>query len=366
MKDMLEREENRDVKGIQELSCLFGPSGNENEVAEYIKKRIEGLCDDCLIDKMGNLLALVRTGDKNAEDRIRIMLSAHTDEVGIMVTEICDNGLLHFDTVGGIDVSVLEGRRLTLVGKSGKINGLVMSKAVHHVKRSDRSKANKIEKLYIDIGAKNKEDAEKYISVGDLGVFDSEFYLFGEGDQYMKGKALDDRMGCEALIEVMEKVWAKRLGGDLDLYFCFTVREEIGLSGARVAANKIAPHIAIVLESTAIADLPSVDKSKRVADVGKGGALSVADRATIYDRELIKFALDVGRECSIPVQTKRYVSGGNDAGSIHRSREGVRCLALSVPTRYLHSPSCVAKISDFCAVRDLVEAMLQRISKDRP
>ena len=177
----------------------------------------------------------------------------------------------------------------------------------------------------------------------------------------MKGKALDDRMGCEALIEVMESVYKNRPSVDRDLYFCFTVREEIGLSGAKVAANKIQPHIAIVLESTAIADLPDVDVARRVADVGSGGALSIADRSTIYDRELIDKALHLGREKEIAVQVKRYVSGGNDAGSIHKTGVGVRALALSVPTRYLHSPSCVCAISDFRAVRELCEELVRNI-----
>ena len=128
-----------------------------------------------------------------------------------------------------------------------------------------------------------------------------------------------------------------------------------------MAAAKIKPDIAIVLESTAIADLPDTDPSRRVADVGKGGALSIADRSTIYDRELISLALRLGDEKNIPVQVKRYVSGGNDAGSIHKTGEGVRPLALSVPTRYLHSPSCVASVSDFRAVRDLTEAIVRSL-----
>lgn len=280
-----------------------------------------------------------------------------------MITEICDDGLLRFANLGGINVSVLEGRCAEVGDERGRVAGLVASKAVHHIERADRNKANKIEKLYIDIGATDKEEAEKHVSVGSVGTFRSEFYLFGENNEYMKGKALDDRMGCAALIEIMEKIYSDRPEGDLDLYFCFTVREEIGLSGAKVAAAKIKPDIAIVLESTAIADLPDTDPARRVADVGKGGALSIADRSTIYDKELLSFALRIGEEKNIPVQVKRYVSGGNDAGSIHKTGEGVRPLALSVPTRYLHSPSCVASVSDYRAVRDLVEAMVRELGK---
>lgn len=349
----------RDIARVKELSLLFGPSGFETEVADFIEKEIKNICDSYVRDRMGNIIALIRTGDTSAEERQRVMLSAHMDEVGFMITEIEKDGLLRFDTVGGINVSVLEGRCVSVGDERGLVSGLVASKAIHHVERADRGKANKINKLYIDIGAKSKEEAEKYVSVGSMGTFRSEFYLFGENREYMKGKALDDRMGCAALIEVMERVYNDRPEGDLDLYFCFTVREEIGLSGAKSAANKICPDIAIVLESTAIADLPDVDPARRVADVGKGGALSIADRATLYDRELIDLALRTGEQNGIPVQVKRYVSGGNDAGSIHKTGVGVRPLALSVPTRYLHSPSCVASIADFRAVRDLTEAMVR-------
>ena len=363
---MSEMKLSEDMALVRELSLLFGPTGAEGGVADVIEGKISGICDSYVRDVMGNLLCLIRCGDKSAEERTKVMLSAHMDEVGVMITEICEDGLLRFGTVGGINVSVLEGRKMTLVGKKGKINGLVASKAIHHIKASDRDKANKIDKLYIDIGAKNREDAEEYISVGDLGTFDSEFYLFGENDEFVKSKALDDRMGCAALIEVMRSVYTNRPMSDLDLYFCFTVREEIGLSGAKVAASKICPDLAIVLETTAIADLPEVDAARRVADVGKGGVLSIADRSTIYDRRFVEFALELGKEKNIPVQLKRYVSGGNDAGSIHKTGIGVRCLALSVPTRYLHSPSCVASVDDYRSVRDLVEAMIRQINGENP
>ena len=359
MKDMKMKELPRDLARLCALSAAFGPSGFEREVADLIEGEIGNICDSYVRDRMGNIIALIRTGDTSAEDRQRIMLSAHTDEVGFMITEICEDGLLKFDTVGGINVSVLEGRCVSVGDERGRVDGLVASKAIHHIDRADRNKPNKIEKLYIDIGATSKEEAEEYVSVGSFGTFRSEFYLFGEDNKYMKGKALDDRMGCEALLEVMESVYADRDCGDKDIYFCFTVREEIGLSGARVAANKIKPHIAIVLESTAVADLPDVTSARRVADLGSGGALSLADRATIYDRELIDRARAIAAEKGIALQVKRYVSGGNDAGSIHKSGEGVRPLALSVPTRYLHSPSCVCALSDFRAVCALTEELVR-------
>lgn len=355
-----------DIELIRDLCALFGPSGFEREVTDFIEKKIKDLCDGYVIDKMGNLIALVRLGNKDSDERQKLMISAHTDEVGVMISEICEDGLLRFDTVGGINVSVLEGRKMTLGDERGKVAGLVMSKAIHHVKRSDRNKANKIEKLYIDIGAKSREEAEKVVSVGSFGTFDSEFYLFGEHSEYMKGKAIDDRLGCAALMSVMEKINADRPDVDLDVYFCFTTREEIGLSGAKVAANKISPDLAIVIETTAVGDIAGASPAKRVADLGKGGAVSIADRSTIYDKDFVDFAMSVAKEDGIPAQIKRYVSGGNDAGSIHKTGVGVRTLALSAPTRYLHSPSCVANVDDYRSICRLIEAMIRHIDGTRP
>ena len=344
---------------IRELSELFGPTGCEDEVAAYIEGLLPDLADSFCRDRMGNVIALCRMGDVAASDRKKVMISAHMDEVGVMVTEICEDGLLRFDTVGGIDVSVLEGRKMTLGDETKRICGVVASKAIHHKKRDERNKPIPKNKLYIDIGAADREEAEKRIGVGDFGTFDSEFYCFGKDGWLIKGKALDDRMGCAAMLETMESLRKNPIEKNLDLYFCFTVREEIGLSGAKTVAAKIAPDYAIVLETTAVADLPEVDEAKRVAELGGGVAISVMDRSTVYDRAFVDTALSLAKEREISAQIKRYVSGGNDAGSIHKTGVGVRTLALSVPTRYLHSPSCVASVADYRAQRDLTEALLR-------
>ncbi|MBE6546121.1 MAG: M42 family metallopeptidase [Ruminococcaceae bacterium] len=347
------------VSLIREMCGLFGPSGCEGEVADRIEQRIRPFCDSVVRDRMGNVLALIRTGSNRTDDRCRIMLSAHMDEVGVMLTELCEDGLFRFDTVGGISPAVLEGRKVTLGDEINRLSGVIASKAIHHKKKSERNKPTPIEQMVIDIGAESKEEAERYLSIGSFGTFDSECYLFGEEDGFIKAKALDDRMGCAALIEIMRSVFENRPTADLDLYFCFTVREEIGLSGAKVAAEKIAPDYAIVLETTAVADLPETPVGRRVASLGKGGVLSVMDRSTIYDHEFFMKARQIAETNGIPTQVKQYVSGGNDAGSIHKTGVGVRCLALSVPTRYLHSPSCVASLSDYRAVRELTEVLIR-------
>jgi endoglucanase len=210
--------------------------------------------------------------------------------------------------------------------------------------------------MYIDIGTKSREETEKLLQLGDFGTFDTEFLQLGENGEYVACKALDDRMGCAILIEVLRAVADKQL--PLDLYFCFTVREEIGLSGATVTANRIAPHAAIILETTAIADIEDVPAARRVANLGCGGVLSLMDRATIYQREFVNYAIKTAETHKIPLQVKRYVSGGNDAGNIQRTGVGVRCIALSAATRYLHAPISVAALSDVKAMEDVILAML--------
>jgi endoglucanase len=286
------------------------------------------------------------------------MISAHRDEVGFIIKGIDDDGYVKFETVGGIDDSVLCGRNVILGNEEKQIKGVIASKAIHHQKADERKKPTSVENMYIDIGSRSKSETEEYLSIGDYGIFDSDFVEFGDDEKNIKAKAIDDRLGCAVMIETMRKIKNDNVSLPFDIYFAFTVREEIGLSGALTAANIIAPDYSLVLESTAIADLPNVPKNSRVAEVGSGAVISFADRSTIYGREFIDFAMNVARVNDIPAQIKRYISGGNDAGHIHKSGVGVRTLAISAPTRYLHSASCVCSLEDYSAIKNLVYQML--------
>lgn len=347
---------------IRRLCTAFGPSGREEAVAALIKKEIADIAPNAFCDGMGNVIAVMRYGDLNAPKRTRIMLSAHMDEVGFMINELRSEGYLGFDTVGGISEGVLSGRRVSVLGASGElINGVIASKAIHHKDKKERGNTVPVDKLYIDIGAADREQAEQYVGIGSFAVFDSEFYTFGDG--MVKAKALDDRMGCAALIEIMRGFASAPPKGNTDVCFCFTVREEIGLSGAGTAAYALRPDCAVVLETTAVADIADVPAAERVADVGGGAVISVMDRSTVYCRELIDIALGVSRRENIKAQLKRYVSGGNDAGVIHKTADGVKALAVSVPTRYLHSPACVASMEDYNCVRSLCAAIVREIGE---
>lgn len=355
-----------DIPLVVALASLFGPTGCEDRVARFALDEAERLCDSAVIDGMGNVIGRISIG--NPEKRKRVMLSAHTDEVGFMIEEIKSDGTLTFGCLGGMDSAILAGKRVIVGNEKTQINGVICSKAIHHKKKSERNSATDSDKLYIDAGFTSREEAEAELSIGDFATFDSPTdtsYAFGKDGHTLKMKALDDRMGCAILIELMRKLSRERelLSLDLDVYFCFTVREETGCSGAIVVSERIAPDFALIFESTAVGDVPDAPSEKRVAELGGGAVVSIADRATIYDRELIDTAFTIAKEKSIPLQVKRYLSGGNDAGHIHKSGAGVRSLAISIPTRYLHSPNCVAHFDDYRSARAIGFAMLEAISE---
>lgn len=349
---------------IRELSLAFGPSGCEDAVRDTIIEQIKGECDAYTVDKAGNLIAVIRGRglDYNPENPRRIMLSAHMDEVGFMIKEITEEGYLKFGIVGGMDPRVLCGRHV-IVGDKRKLHGVIASKAIHLQTAEERAKATPVKKMYIDIGAKDREDAKKYVSVGDYATFASDFVTFGKDGSMMKGKALDDRAGCALLIEIMRDLHREPCNLPFDVCFAFTCCEEVGISGANVAAFGIQPDTAIILEATAVNDLPGAGRGF-VSKQGEGGTLSLCDRGTIYDMGFIDFARQTAEQKGLKVQLKQAFTGGTDAAHIQRSMTGVRVLGLSLPTRYIHSASNVARYEDFEQTRDLVIAMLRNWKLD--
>lgn len=346
------------IELLESLSQAFGPTGCEGNVGELVCKIAERYCDLYATDRMGNFVFKVSPEIHNAHTK-KIMISAHMDEVGMMINEIDGDGYLKFDTLGGIDERVLCGRRVTIGDENKKINGVIASKAIHHQNADERKKATKVSDMYIDIGANSKEDAEKFVEIGDFATFDSEFIRFGKDGRLVKSKALDDRLGGAVMLEVMKALTEGKIKNTNELYFCFTVREEVGFSGAQTVAQVIKPDYAVVLETTAIADIDDVPPALRVADLGEGGVISVMDRSTVYNEKLVSYLLELAELKGIKAQVKRYVSGGNDAGHIHKSGNGVKTVAISAPTRYLHSPACVASLDDFDSMIDLLSALIE-------
>lgn len=327
---------------LKELCLINGASGDESRVRDFIKSKISA--DEMITDNLGNLIVF-KKGKKRVKNKI--MFSAHMDEVGFMITHINEDGFLSFGEVGGINPSVVLGRGVRL--ESG-VPGVIGTKAVHQQSADERKNQPEIKSLYIDIGASSREEAEKYAPLGSYAYFDDDFFEFGDG--FIKGKAIDDRAGCLIMMNMINSE------PEYDAWYAFTVQEEIGTRGAGTAAFSISSDIAFVLETTTACDIAGVSGAKKVCELGKGAVVSYMDNGTIYDRELYNLAMKTALESQIPVQTKTLIAGGNDSRSIHISRGGVRTCAISVPCRYLHSPSCVIKESDFNAVKALAEKML--------
>lgn len=319
------------IKLIDALCQIDGTTGNEENVAKFIKNEIKKHATWIEIDTMGNVLAF-KKGKKIPEQKV--MVAAHMDEVGFIIKGITEDGMIKFGVCGGIDPKVLVGRRV----RFGEVLGVIGIKAVHLTTLAERQTAIPTDSLYIDIGVDSKKQAEGLVELGDYGSFDSVSYEFGDG--FFKAKALDDRLGCAFMIELIKSDL------EFDTYFAFTVQEEIGLRGARIAAYTINPDIAIILETTTAADIDGVEGGQKVCRLGEGVVISYMDRATIYNEEMYQKATSLADKHGVKWQTKTLIAGGNDSGAIHLTRDGIKTLALSVPTRYLHSPSCTIKISD--------------------
>ena len=328
---------------LKELCALPGVSGTEDAVRTYIRERAEKYAEVVTEDAMGNLLLRVRGGRAPRE---KILLAAHMDEVGIIVTEITEEGYLHFDFVGGVDRRVAIGKRV-LLGERG-IPGVIALKAVHLLEEGEAKKVPPTKSLYVDIGCRSREEAEQLVSLGDTGTFDDHIAEFGSG--FLRAKAIDDRIGCSVMLALMEE------GLPVDTWFAFTVQEEVGCRGAAAAAIRLRPEIALILEGTTAADLPSQKGNQRVCAPGLGPVIPFMDGGSIYDRGLYRQLTALAEEKGIPWQTKTWISGGTDASSIQKAAAGARVAAVSAAVRYIHSPSCVGNTADFENICRLVRA----------
>lgn len=332
---------------LKDLCLLNGTSGDEVRVRDYIINEIKEY-STYEVDNLGSVIAY-KKGKKKPNKTVCI--NAHMDEVGFIITGITSDGYLRFAPVGGIDTKVCLDRAVT-VGEN-RINGVIADKAYHLLEDSEKDKAPSFDNLLIDIGAKNEIEAQSVVSLGDFAYFESDYTELGNG--YIKAKALDDRIGCMLMIELIKSEL------EYDTVFCFNVQEEVGLRGSKCTSFAVGADISIVLEATTAGDLDGVTGADRVCVLGNGGVVSFMDNRTIYDRELYKLAMNTASENNIPVQTKTAVAGGNDAGSIQTSGKGAKVMALSLPCRYIHSPSSVVKKSDIDNTRKLLKEILKKI-----
>lgn len=319
---------------LKELTDLNGVSGNEEQVRAFITSQIAPYADEVTVDSIGNLIVLKKGRQSGGK---KIALCSHMDEVGFILSSITDDGYLKFKAVGGIDERILLSKRVT-VGKN-KIPGVIGIKAVHLRTEEERKSVIKLKDMYIDIGAKDKEDAEKHVSLGDYIAFDSDYTELGGGK--IKAKAIDDRAGCAILIECMKKDY------EHDMYFCFTVQEETGLKGAYVAAHRLGLDAAFIVEATTAADVPFSEKHQYSTRLGAGPVVSVMDRGSVADKRLTEYLFRLADENGIKYQLKQSTFGGNDARAFQTGGGACAVASVSLPCRYIHSPVCVANSADF-------------------
>ena len=335
---------------LKSLCLLDGVSGGEEEVREYILKRVKQHADELTVDAMGNVIAF-KKGKKTPVQKI--VICAHMDEIGVIITGITDDGYLRIARAGSLDSRVILGKAVK-IGKK-KVKGIIGCKAIHLVKLKDRVRPVEMDDMYIDIGVKSRKEAEKLVALGDTCAFDEDIHEFGNG--FIKAKAIDDRFGCAIMIELIESKLP------VDCTFIFTVQEEVGMRGAFTAAYSTAPDIALIVEGTTAADLPSVEGNKKVCKLGSGPVLPFMDSGTIYNKEIHGILTEVAEKNDIPWQTKTYIAGATDGSAFQRSRSGIKTAGIAAPIRNLHSSTCVGKISDMEAVQKLITLFLKKMGE---
>jgi putative aminopeptidase FrvX len=314
---------------------VWGPTGAEQQIRERIAGYAQTYADNVHTDTLGNLI--VRQG---APGGPKIMLSAHMDEIGLMITFIDENGFLRFTTVGGVSPTILYGQPVRFA------DGLT---GVVHCEKLNDIKELKIERMYIDIGAENKAEAQKRVAVGDLCCYHQSLRQVG---RRVVGKALDDRVGCAVLLSALQRVKQT----PYDIYYVFSVQEEVGAHGAKTAAYAIEPDLGIAVDVTGVGDTPNT--TQMATKLGAGAAIKVMDRSVICHPKVRNLLESIAQDKAIPHQVEVLPYGGTDAGPIHTSRAGVPSGAISIPTRYIHTPGEMVDLADVHACVDLLVALL--------
>lgn len=337
---------------LEKLCNAVAVSGDEHEVRQIVLEAIKLVADDIKIDSLGNVL-VTRYG--RGDDRVRVMLAAHMDEVGFMLVESNDEaGLFKFVTIGGIDERQLPGKPV-IVGRE-HLPGVIGAKAIHLTTPDERKNTLKIDQMRIDMGL----DIGKKVKPGDRATFATQFEVIGPS---IRAKALDDRLGVINLIELL-----KHAPDNIDMLAAFTVQEEVGLRGARVAAYAFDPQIGIALDSTPANDLPGWEpedeNSRYNTRLDHGPAIYLMDSATIADRRLVNLLVTTAKQEGIPWQYRQPNRGGTDAGAIHKVRAGVPSISVSVPQRYIHTAAGLIRMDDWANTLRLVHAALSHITPE--
>ncbi|MFB4165842.1 M42 family metallopeptidase [Alteribacillus sp. JSM 102045] len=346
------------VQMLKELTDANGIPGNEKEARDVMKKHISPHADEITTDHLGSLIAK-KTGKAGGP---RVMVTGHLDEIGFMITQIDDKGFLKFETVGGWWSQVMLAQRVNVMTRKGNIVGVIGSKPPHILPADQRKKSVEIKDMFIDIGASSKEEAESFgVRPGDSVVPICDFTVMNN-EKLMMAKAWDNRIGCAIAIEVL-----KRLQGEdhaNEVYGVGAVQEEVGLRGAKTASHKINPDIGFAVDVGIAGDTPGISDNEAAAEIGKGPQILVFDRSMVSHKGLRDFVTDIADEHNIPYQFEAMSGGGTDAGSIHLSGDGVPSLAVTVPTRYIHTHAAILHRDDFEHAVQLIVEVTKKLDAD--
>jgi tetrahedral aminopeptidase len=341
---------------LKELSEARGVSGNEGAARDVILAAVKEHVDEHRVDALGNLICIKKARRPAAEGvwPRKVMVAAHMDEIGLIVTGINSDGTLRFEVVGGMDERVLLSKQV-LVGPDA-VPGVIGYRPIHLISRAERERVADMHHAAIDIGATSKGGAEGKVKRGDYVSFRTAYEVLDEGGlRTVKGKAFDDRAGCAVLLDLLQEDYA------FDLYGVFTAQEEVGMRGAQVAAYALAPDVAFALEGTVCDDLPKDEDVSPVTELGKGPAITFMDRSFVADKRLVKLLVDTAQRLGLPYQFKRGTVGGTDSGAMHLTREGVPSVTVATPVRYIHAPVSVLSLSDLDYSTQLLRAALHTL-----
>ncbi len=327
-----------------------GAPGFEQRIRELVIKEVTPLVDEVQVDNMGNVYAIKRgKGDK------KVMIGAHMDEIGFIVTHIDDNGFIRFHTLGGFDPKTLTAQRVLIHGKKDII-GVMASKPIHVMTAEERNKVSKTKDYFIDTGL-SAEEVKEFVSIGDPITREREFIEMGN---CVNGKSLDNRLAVFILIETLKNLQDKDV--PYDVYGVFTVQEEVGIRGANVSAMRVQPDFGFGLDTTIAFDLPGASAHEKITELGKGTAIKIMDASTICDYRMVKFMKETADKHSIQWQPEILTAGGTDTAGIQRMTEGGSIAgAVSIPTRHLHQVIEMAHKDDIKGSIDLLTACMMDI-----
>jgi len=342
------------VEILEKLSNVCGVTGREDEVRELMSKFLKPYVDEVKEDNLGNVIG-IREGKKNAP---KVMLAGHMDEIGLLVKTISKEGFLQFMKLGGIDDRVLLAQKVMVCTENGPLHGIVGSKPPHIQKEDERKRITPYDELFIDVGAGNAEEAKRMgVRIGDPVEFDVKFAKISKN--IVIGKAFDDRAGCAIMIETLKRLEKT----DCTVYAVGTVQEEVGCRGATTSAYGLCPDVGIALDVTIAGDTPGIKEVDAPVKLGKGPSISIADSLLITHPKILRMLIETAEENKIPYQLEVGLPGGTDAGRISLAREGVPSGTLSIPTRYIHSPTSLMSLADAENVTRLTVAAIQKIPK---